>query len=394
MNKLKVFSAIVIAVIMVFSMAASVVAEPVTETATLTNITQINEAGFGTPANKYAFAMAEYEGDLYVGTLNIKKMPGMARFFSGTTAKRASEGAEIWRYHDGQWTQVVDAGLNSYLNLGVRKMVPALGCLFGVTANHDEGMEVWRTCDGENWEVVADKGFGNPDNSSGRGLGFFNGYLYAGTENRIHGAELYRSVDGLNWEKVAQDGILDKRNMWLSDFAELDGYLYMGTLNVKGMQLYRTKNGTDFEQVFKGGLEKFTNTAAMKVYVYNDELYVTTMDLIQGYDLYVSSDGLNFERLHKRGHTKHSYAYLWQLEEYNGRLYAGTYQHRGLTVLPNGRFSLLSSQDGRDWIVENDNALGNPWYYGVRTFAVWDGKLVIGTASARYGCKVYTLETK
>ena len=39
---------------------------PVEETETLQNITQINEPGFGDDANKYAFATAVYNDELYV----------------------------------------------------------------------------------------------------------------------------------------------------------------------------------------------------------------------------------------------------------------------------------------------------------------------------------------
>jgi len=363
------------------------------ETRTLANIVQINEDGFGSHANKYAFSMAEYEGSLYVGTLNIKRMPGMVRFFSGTNAKRATTGAEIWSYDGHEWTREVDEGLESYLNLGVRKMITAKGCLWAVTANHNEGMEVWRTCGRDNWEVTARGGFGDQDNTSGRGMGEFKGYIYIGTENRAKGAQLWRSKDGVEWEKLIDSGATDKTNWWFSDFVAFKDQLYTGTLNPTGMQLFRTSDGVNFEQVFKGGLEKFTNTAAMKLYVWNGRLWLSTMDFFQGFDLYASEDGLNFERVLKRGHEKHTYAYLWQIEAYNGRLYGGTYQHFGI-LPPFGRFAIFSTDDGENWITETDNAFGNRWYYGVRSTAVWDGKLVIGTASARYGCKIFTAEGK
>ncbi len=364
------------------------------ETETLSNITQINDDGFGTPANKYAFSIAVYKDSLYVGTLNIKRMPGMARFFSATSATRATEGAEIWRYDgDGTWTQVVKAGLGNYNNFGVRKMFAAGDCLYGVTANHDDGMEVWRTCDGDDWEIVADRGFGDSMNTSGRGLGSFKGYIYVGVENRKNGAQLWRSADGLEWEKVADKGVSDSGNFWLSDFAEFKGALYMGTLNIRGMQAYRTRDGVNLEKIFDSGLDKITNTAGMKLIVFNDRLYISTMDFLKGFDLYASEDGVNFQRVLQKGFTNKHYAYLWQMEEYNGRLYAGTYHHKA-TVLPTGRFALLSSADGKNWIVEDDSAFGNPWYYGVRTMAVYDGRLIIGTASAKYGCKIFMARGK
>jgi hypothetical protein len=392
-------------------LGAAVTAAPPLDTVTLTGVRQINDDGFGTEANKYAFSMASYQEALYVGTLNIKKMPGMFRFLTGTTAKRATEGAEIWRYdRDGTWTRLVDGGLNSRYNLGVRKMAVAKGCLYGVTANHDQGMEVWRTCDGVSWEVVADKGFGDERNTSGRGLGEFKGWIYVGTENRTRGAQLWRSRDGEDWEMAADRGIQDSSNMWVSDFAVLDGRLYMGTLNISGFQLYRTGDGTHFERLITDGADKSTNMGGMKLITFKDRLYVSTMDFFRGFDLYSSGDGVTFQRVLKRGHTGKHNAYLWQMEVYNGRLYAGTYHHR--LPLPKGTFELYSTGDGVEWVLENVPEPGSekagksrrkkgsedlepryswpdPYYYGVRSMTVFDEKLIIGAASPRYGCRVY-----
>lgn len=385
----------VLVAITVLGLGAALMAAPLPDTDTLTGINQINEDGFGTRANKYAFSIATFNDALYVGTLNIRRMPGMFRFFTGTSARRATDGAQIWRYDkDGTWTKVVDAGLENPHNLGVRKLAVAKGCLYGVTANHDEGMEVWRVCDGATWEVVAKRGFGEKNNTSGRGLGEFKGHIYVGTENRRSGAQLWRSADGEKWIQVADKGISDRRNWWVSDFVEFQDRLYMGTLNARGMQLYRTHDGRHFKRLFKGGLDKSTNTAAMKLYVFNNKLFVSTMDYTKGFDLYMSEDGINFERVIKKGFNNRHYAYLWQLEEYNGKLYAGTYHHGGFMNLPRGTFSLLSSDDGIEWKVENDNAFGNPWYYGIRTTAVFDDKLILGTASARYGCKIIEAKGK
>ncbi len=374
-------------------LCASVFALDVRETETLHEVTQLNQDGFGARDNKYAFSMAVFRDKLYVGTLNIKRMPGMIRFFTATTGKRASNGAEVWRYDGEEWTRVVDSGLDSHMNIGVRKMVAGEECLWAVTANHDQGMEVWRTCDGDLWEAVIKGGFGDKNNTSGRGMGFFKGHLYVGTENRKQGAQLWRTEDGEHWEKVADNGIMDKGNWWMSDFAEFKGRLYTGTLNAAGMQAYRTADGVHFERLFEGGLSKWTNTAGMKVYVFKDRLFLGTMDFFRGFDLYVSEDGKSFERVLAKGHTNRHNAYLWQLVEYEGRLYAGTYFHKGISI-PSGKFMLYSSPDGLDWTVENDNAFGNPYYYGVRSTAVYQGRLIIGTASAKYGCKIIAAKKK
>jgi hypothetical protein len=188
---------------------------------------------------------------------------------------------------------------------------------------------------------------------------------------------------------VARNGINDRGNIWLSDLVEFKGRLYMGTLNLAGAQLFRTEDGIHFERLFNRGLTKTTNTAAMKLYVFQDRLLVATMDFLRGFDLFASDDGVSFRRVLANGYTDRHYGYLWQMQEFNGRLYAGLYYHRGLR-LPYGRFGLLSSPDGLEWTVENADGFGFPWQYGIRTLAVFDNRLIIGTASARYGCKVFS----
>lgn len=377
---------IIIAVVFVTAALAS--AAGIDQGATLTGVRQINEKGFGTDANKYAWSMTVFNDALYVGTLNIRGMPGMFRFASGTTTRRATNGAEIWRYDGESWEQVVAGGLNSRLNFGVRKMLVMRGCLWAVTANYDEGFSTWRSCDGENWQVMAERGFGKDRNISGRGLADFNGYIYVGAENRREGGELWRSRDGTDWELVADRGITHPGNFMLMDFTMFKGHMYMGTANVAGMQLIRTADGENFEKVEARGLAAGTNSAVMKICVFRDRLYFSTGNFFRGFDLYSSADGENFERVLKNGYTTRANAYLWYLQEYEGRLYAGTYHH-GRLVIPNGKFDLYSSPDGKNWTLETDDAFGSPWYYGVRTMEVYRDRLIIGTASAQYGAKIF-----
>lgn len=374
--------------------ATAAMAQGISETLTLTEIKQINETGFGGKVNKYAWSMAVYNDALYVGTLNVDNMRGMFNFFAGTSMVRSSQGAEIWRWDkEGAWTRVVEKGMGNPRNYGVRKLLVIDKCLYGVTANHDDGFEVWRTCDGETWEKTAAAGFGDPHNTSGRGLGFFNGMIYVGAENRQYGAQLWRSADGQKWEMVADKGVSDPGNIWLSDMVAFQGRLYMGTLNLKGFQVYRTRDGRHFERVAAQGIGKTTNWGALKLHVFKDKLFVASQDYLQGFDLYVTEDGINFEAALEKGFKDRHYGYLWQLEEYHGRLYAGLYYHRGFR-LPKGRFGLISSADGEEWEVENDNGFGNDYQYGVRSMAVFNDQLLLGTASAKFGCRVYAAQGK
>ena len=190
----------------------------------------------------------------------------MAFFFLGLPFP--SNGAQIYKgdlKDDGitwEWTQVLRDGLHDPNNYGIRKFKVAGEYLYAVTANHITGFELWRTKDGEVWEVVMADGFGDNDNTSGRGLSTFEvegegRWLYVGSENRRSGAKIFRRAlqsDGdftedSDWKEVVADGLGNRFNLWFSDFAEYNGHLYTGTLNPGGMQLWRTRDGTNFEML-------------------------------------------------------------------------------------------------------------------------------------------------
>jgi len=378
------------------------------QTAPTIVVRQVNEDGFGDSTNKYAWSMATFKDKLYVATLNadISRPAEILLFFFGLPF--STNGTQIWRgdfSEEGEWVwdkvlEQADGNRNHY---GVRKMIVVGEFLYGVTGNHVEGLEVWRTRDGEHWQVVAHNGFSNPNNTSGRGLASFQGYLYVGVENRLEGAQIWRRklkangdfAPASSWQPAAASGIVDAGNFWFSDFVVHGNYLYTGTLNIKGMQLWRT-NGRVFEKIFENGYDDLFNTAAMKLYVYRGRLYVGTMNLVNGFRLYASKEKLDsyatadipFARVLVNDDPKRRGAYLWYLEEFNGRLYAGTFT---TFQFFNGSFKLFSSADGEhDWVVETDNAFGHERQYGLRSMEVFKGKLMIGTATAQpeKSCKI------
>ena len=368
------------------------------------DVRQVNEDGFGDTTNRYAWAMTEFKGKLYVGTNNlIHPIPGIALFFLGLPF--TTNGAQIWRGDiddEGTWSweKVVDRGNTSPLNYGIRKMTAVKDYLYAVTGNHICGFEVWRTLNGTNWEVVAQQGFGNAKNTSGRGLAVFKGYLYVGTENRTDGAQIWRRrlnhtgdfARSSEWEKVVDRGLGDPLNFWFSDFEVYGDYLYTGTLRLGGMQLWRT-DGKDFEQIFDKGYDDPTNMGAMKLYLYDDKLYIGTMNWLNGFDLYVSAETLDhyegehpaivFNKVLEDDRVGGWSPYIWYLQGYKGRLYAGSFRLLGA-------FKLFSSADGETFELETDDSFGCPAQYGVRTMEVFKGRLMIGTATALpdESCKV------
>jgi hypothetical protein len=272
--------------------------------------------------------------------------------------------------------------------------------LYGVTANHFTGFDVWRTRDGENWEAVAERGFRNRRNTSGRGLAAFRGYLYVGTENRTRGAQIWRrEIDSQGeftpsgeWERIALHGLGDRANVWFSDFVVYGDHLYTGTLKIGGMQLWRT-DGTDFERIFDNGYDNPLNTGAMKLTLYRDRLYIGTMDWFQGFDVFASADTLDhytdenpeipFVKVLEDDRKGRWSPYMWYMQEYDGKLYAGAFRLVG-------GFKLFSSTDGENFELETDDSFGCPDQYGVRSMEVFKDRLMIGTATIanEKSCKI------
>lgn len=368
------------------------------------DVRQVNADGFGDSTNQYAWSMITFKEELYVSTLNTQLPPlSVGLFFLGQPF--STNGTQVWRgdiYDQDTWAweKVVDGGNGNPLHYGIRKMAVIGEYLYGVTANHTEGFDVWRTFNGHEWETVASGGFDNPNNTSGRGLTAFNGYIYVGTENRRQGAEMWRRsidaagdfADGSQWEQVVSEGLGYVANFWFSDFIVQGGYLYTGTLHPLGMQLWRT-DGDSFELLFEHGYNDLGNTGAMKLALYNNRLYVGTMNWFSGFDLFVSEKSLDqypgenpdmiFINILNDDRAGGLSPYVWYLMPYNDKFYAGTFR---LT----GGFKLFSSVDGENFELETNNSFGCPDQYGIRAMEEFKGRLMIGTAGANpyRACKI------
>lgn len=125
----------------------------------------------------------------------------------------------------------------------------------------------------------------------------------------------------------------------------------------------------------------------MTLYVYNGKLYFGTMNFESGAGLYVSTDddGTMFEALFKDGNENRMNAYVWYLQEYNGRLYIGTFKMFG-------EFDLYSTgRANRRFRVETTTGFESDGHYGIRSMALYQDKLMIGSATAKldHACKIF-----
>lgn len=221
------------------------------------------EDGWCDRNNLYAWTMESFKGKLYVGTLNVKGGAlGMNLFlYNFIPFTNGAEVHEGTRDSDGnwEWRRVLKDGLRCKHNYGIRKLIATGDFMYGVTGNHAQGFDIFKTGDGETWETVMQGGFGTKNNNSGRGMIVFGDYLYVGTANWIEGAEIWRHLllsDGdldpeSDWENVVSGGNGDELNTWYGDMVEFNGYIYSGTLNDVniGAELHRSPDGENWEVV-------------------------------------------------------------------------------------------------------------------------------------------------
>jgi uncharacterized repeat protein (TIGR01451 family) len=307
---------------------------------TYTNLAKIGEGGFGDPQNNYAWSVAEFNGDIYVGTgrnipyfvaqgmkalgvfpenwtlsflttpagspppplvLPNQSLPSQEEVINWSNDMRG----EIWRYHEGSWSRVHQAStfvnpLNGYTypeGIGYRAMT---------TFNNSEGQEalyagvgfgfgpilIVTSTDGTTWMPVDTGSIPSRDT---RAMISHNGKLYVGTGEGIY-ASASPSPYTDNWEKVA--------NFQTASLASHNGYLYAGTGNpigpseTDGFEVWRStigspSNASDWVRVVSGGAGDEWNVLAGTICEYEDDLYVGSMNLpfgtgtegVKGFDL-------------------------------------------------------------------------------------------------------------
>jgi len=221
--------------------------------------------GFGNPDNIAAWSIEEFNGYLYIGTMNWNRLETGA--------------CEIWRSYDGiNWERVVDHGfrlnmteqdikngvMNNYAwimkNYSCKLYVGTFNSRGYIGQNlQGAGCQLWSSANGVTWikePLPNGDGFGEGANWGIRSMDIYNGDLYIGTATNFksenEGCEIWRyNVSGEQkvWTcivgdqastgKYTRDGFNDTANKYVwSMIVTADG-LYAGTSNRNGCQVYR-----------------------------------------------------------------------------------------------------------------------------------------------------------
>ncbi len=172
------------------------------------------------------------------------------------------------------------------------------------------------------WAKVSD-GFEDPHNLSIESLITFGDYLYAGTYKdpfQFEGCELWRSDDGTTWEQVNSDGFGNENNIRIASMAVFDGYLYVGT---SGGKIWRSSNGTNWSQANENGFGNENNIYITSMAVFDGYLYAGTSNYGTGAEIWRTSDGTTWNQVLYYGFANENNTRVDSMVAFNGYLYAG-----------------------------------------------------------------------
>jgi len=164
------------------------------------------------------------------------------------------------------------------------------GLLYFGIDNSNTGAQLWRT-DGYTWASIVADGFGNVDNTAVSSLAAFNGYLYAGLVNR-NSIEIWRSQDGSEWEQVAYDESAMNPGTAGSSAMQVfeDGLFLAVENNINGLQVLWTAGGSLWIPVSLAGFGDKNNKGPYfdnGMTVFNEHLYIASNNLVMGGGVFV-----------------------------------------------------------------------------------------------------------
>ncbi len=354
---------------------------------------KVNTEGFGNSANEYAWSMAVFGTSLFVGT------------FNGTS------GSEVWR-SDGvggppftDWAMSNPAGFVLNDNVSVGSMAWFNGDLYvGTQAGTTAGLcQVWRYHDGS-WTQVNSNGFGSAGTYGAVSMHVMGSYLYVGTLNQSSGCRVWRTagIGGppfTDWVQVNANGFGDANNQGASSMEVLGSYLYVGTSRSgPNCQVWRTAASggppyTDWVQVNANGFGDANNVEATSMAAYGSRLYVGTKNMLTGCELWRTSEGggppyTDWSQVNSNGFGSAAYYVAPDMAVFNSELYVGaqSYSSPGARVW---RTAAAGGPPYTDWAQVNSNGFGDSSNYGALSMAVVGASLYVGTYRNANGCQIW-----
>jgi len=285
-------------------------------------------------------------------------------------------------------------------NLGIVRILDAGNYLFLAISNPTLGATIYRSTDGEDWELISAHGIvGNNTNHLVISLVWFNDALYAGTWQLLTpslGARLFRAnakagdVNDIEWEPVTLDGFGNLNNSAFTSGIVFKGYIYFGAFNPsEGTEIWRSKTGArdDWEMCAPKSFNRPDNTDSTTMYHYKGYLYVGTeveRTPSLGTAVYRTAGGegeITWEQVNNDGFGEVENSNTGAITVFGRYMYAGAWNPNGCQVWRS------DMQGDLPWTWEKvmTGGSGAPGNQSIFSVAVLNDRIYFGCIGAQLG---------
>lgn len=201
---------------------------------------RVADQGLGVSQRHSLHPYLVYEGQLYV-------VAGYVDYAAGFDLLRSGDGAN--------WEQVVEGGfgVGNHRNRGA-DLVEFNGRLYLATLNEDprvlvpgntmerfapEGFQLWVSSDGSDWSQAGEDGFGR-ETSLISDIAVHGEALYLEAIDYKMGNQVWRSADGQEWEMIFHEPPRSFFNYGMGNYAFQGHYLFMSNDLERGVDIWRS----------------------------------------------------------------------------------------------------------------------------------------------------------
>lgn len=231
---------------------------------------------------------------------------------------------------------------------------------------------------------VRSPGFGDENNILAISMVTFNDYVYVSNVTTNTGTEIWRSANGTDWEQANEDGFGDAGEASYAILGVFDGHLYAFNyfFGEDHVDVYRYSSGTVWTNTATIGNDNTPMYEPAAAIVYDNTLFVSLVTE-EGLDdesaFYKSTDGTTWvpDDIDGFGGTNEV---ARALAVYNNYLYAGTYNSAGAEVW---------RYNGSNWVIDNEIGFGDIENIGVGTLTSFGGALYATTNNTTTGSEVW-----
>jgi len=372
-------------------------------TAPFSDWEKVNENGFGDPENIWTLAISAVDDTLYAGGAGKFEVEGgMYALLSGRAKIKYTHGGFLLKTTDGTtWERVEAPGFLEPPAMAGGPPLKFRGQLIFAEAQFVQTLRLWG-CEPSPLRLIDKSGFDDPLNTGIVKIKAHEDYIYLGTWNVANGGKVYRSGNGENWELTGSGGLGSANNFCVLSFEWFNGKLYVGTWNMRdALQVFRANADADnaadivWEAVTTDGFGDAGNKAATCMSAFNGHLYVGCFNPTTGPEVWRSASGNpgTFTQVNQDGWGFSSNSDATRMLVHDGYLYAGTESAREAMAPKIG--CQLWRTDGNlsppydQWEQVNRGGFGDPANHNICGFGVFKNKIYAGTWNNTQGLEVW-----